>query len=79
MSFKPALILLLIFSSLFTIHAKAEFREIYHGANMDDDIVGTSFLNASTGFVAFTHSVGFTQGSGHTYYCPWSYPGQCKF
>jgi hypothetical protein len=46
---------------------RAQLREVYRGSNANDDINGMSFISPSTGFVAFSKFVGFTQDSGHSY------------
>jgi photosystem II stability/assembly factor-like uncharacterized protein len=45
----------------------AQFRQIHNAGDLDNDIKGMSFLNPSTGFIAFTKYIAFTQDSGRTY------------
>ena len=45
----------------------SQWRQKYAGSNMDNDIKGIYFLNPSTGFVAFTTYIGYTQDSGQSY------------
>src|SRR6185312_17563446 len=46
---------------------QAQFREQYRGTDTTENIQGMFFLTPSTGFVAFSNFLGFTQDSGKTY------------
>jgi hypothetical protein len=48
-----------------TLHG--QFREIYRGTDSTNHITGMSFLSPSTGYVAFSKFIGYTQDSGRTY------------
>ncbi|MEP6677264.1 MAG: hypothetical protein ABJA78_19035, partial [Ferruginibacter sp.] len=61
---KPLLIAVSLF--IYSV-SSAQFREKYTGGNVNDDIKGMSFISPSTGFVAFTNFIGFTQDSGASY------------
>ena len=65
---------LLIFSA-----THAQFREKYNSGNVNRDIKGMSFLTPSTGFVAFTNYIGFTQDSGQTYTARYINAGNTDF
>ncbi len=60
---------LYLFSFLVILSSAAigQFREKYRGLDSNDNINGMSFINPSTGFVAFSNFVGFTQDSGKSY------------
>jgi len=64
---KIAPFLIFISLQLITFYSSAQFRTKYQGFNTNDDINGMSFLTPSTGFVAFSNFIGFTQDSGATY------------
>ena len=51
----------------FSYNTFAQFREKYRGGVVTNDVNGMFFLTPSTGFVAFSNYVGFTQDSGKTY------------
>src|ERR1700761_9643901 len=59
--------LIFICSQLIVFNSSAQFRTKYQGFNTNDDVNGMSFLTPSTGFVAFSNFIGFTQDSGATY------------
>src|SRR5215213_1613989 len=59
---------LLVSLSLFISTASfTQWREINRGNDEDNTINGASFINPSTGFLAFTKFIGYTTDSGHTY------------
>lgn len=58
----------LVLTSIFaTSISFGQFREAYNGTDKNIDIKGISFISPSTGYVAFTNYIGFTQDSGHTF------------
>jgi len=59
--------LLLVSFHLIHPDAQAQFQPVYTGSDPNDNIHGMSFLSSSTGFVAFSKSIGFTQDGGKTY------------
>ena len=66
--FCSALRLIVFIAGIFiSTGSAAQFRQKYSGGNVNNDILGMSFLTPSTGFVAFTNFIGFTQDSGQTY------------
>lgn len=60
-------IFLALFCHLAAIISFAQLREIHTAGDLNNDIKGVSFLTPSTGFLAFTNYIAFTQDSGHTY------------
>jgi photosystem II stability/assembly factor-like uncharacterized protein len=58
---------LFLFLTILSSVAAGQFREKYRGVDSNDNINGMSFINPSTGFVAFSDFVGFTQDSGKSY------------
>ena len=47
--------------------SSAQWRNIYSGGTVMNDIKSASFLNASTGYVVSQNWLGFTSDTGHTY------------
>jgi hypothetical protein len=52
--------------SILTIHVHAQWRVAYQGTDSSNEIVATSFISPSTGYVASNKWIGFTSDSGHT-------------
>jgi photosystem II stability/assembly factor-like uncharacterized protein len=61
------LFFIFLFLGSFSYRGLAQFREKYRGGAVTNDVNGIFFLTASTGFVAFSNYIGFTQDSGKTY------------
>ena len=61
---KPLLFALVVF---FHLDGKAQFREVYTEGNPGFWIVGISFISGSTGYIATTNFIGFTQDSGRNF------------
>jgi photosystem II stability/assembly factor-like uncharacterized protein len=45
----------------------SQFKEIYKSADPNDQVAGISFINSSTGYVAFKKFVGYTQDGGKNF------------
>jgi photosystem II stability/assembly factor-like uncharacterized protein len=58
---------LIVYCCVISSGADAQFREVYRGTDSTNHIYGISFTTPSTGYVAFSKYIGFTQDSGRTF------------
>lgn len=66
----PYYLIVFVFHILIAILPKkgfTQFREIYKDNDPENHIKGISFINSTTGFVAFNKFIGYTQDSGKTF------------
>lgn len=61
------LLFLLIMSGLFADRSNAQMRQVYVGADENNEVERIDFYTPSEGYVAFSKWIGFTTDSGRTY------------
>ncbi|MGN6420118.1 MAG: T9SS type A sorting domain-containing protein [Pseudobacter sp.] len=65
--FKQTLLILIILLLSVFQSANAQFSEMYQGTDEYNPVTGMSFLNSTTGFVAFSKFIGYTEDGGKTF------------